>query len=173
MMRGAFGWTRSLVVLVPLLVACSGSQQNPENPSGETTETTTSDDMANADALASKPPPAATAEGGLNAAQRDQMELVLKRGGNNAKQCVETVPDGKGGKGDIKILFDGQKSRITEVTVGPPWAGTAMEACIQRTFKSEIIVPFDGDPLEVDYALDIPEKKGAAAADPKKPGKKP
>ena len=54
---------------------------------------------------------------------------------------------------------------------GPPWAGTSMESCIQRSFVGEIIVPFEGDPLEVPYDVKIPEKKGAAV-DPKKPGKK-
>lgn len=175
MMRGAFHWTRSLVALSPLILACSGSQQNVENPSGETTETTASDDMAQADALASKPPPssASTESGGLNAAQREQMELVLKRGGKKAEQCSESVPEGKGGEGEVQVLFDGQKGRITEVTVGAPWVGTPMESCIKRSFVGEIVLPFEGDPLEVPYTVKIPEKKGAAPADPKKPGKKP
>lgn len=178
MMRGALNWTRSLVALVPLLLACSGSQQNVENPSGDTTgetgETTKSDDMAQADALASKPPPSSESEsGGLNQQQREQMELVLKRGGKKAEQCSESVPDGKGGEGEVQVLFDGQKGRITEVTVGAPWAGTSMESCIKRSFVGEIILPFEGNPLEVPYSIKIPEKQGAAAADPKKPGKKP
>jgi hypothetical protein len=176
MMRGALNWTRSLVALVPLLLACSGSQQNVENPSGETTETTATDDIAQAEALGKRPPPSSSSgeeKGGLNSAQREQMELVLKRGGKKAEQCSESVPDGKGGEGEVQVLFDGQKGRITEVTVGNPWAGTSMESCIKRSFVGEIVLPFDGDPLEVPYTIKIPEKKGAAPADPKKPGKKP
>lgn len=174
--RGAFSWARSFVALVPLVLACSGSQQNVDSPSGETgtgaetsagEATSTGEDTAGG---ASSPPPASGA-GGLNKEQTEQMELVLKRGSKKAEQCSESVPDGKGGAGEVKVLFDGQKGRITEVTVGPPWAGTSMEACIKRSFVGEIILPFEGDPLEVPYDIKIPEKQGAAA-DPKA-GKKP
>ncbi|MBK8253616.1 MAG: hypothetical protein IPK82_13235 [Polyangiaceae bacterium] len=173
MVRGAISWTRWVLVLAPFMAACSGGQSNPETPTGgETTggETTASTEETSV----STPPPASTGDsggaGGLNAAQREQIEVVLKRAARNAETCTGSVPDGKGGKGEIKVLLDGQKSRITEVTVGAPWGGTAMEACIKRAFQAEIILPFDGDPLEVPYDLDIPVK--AAPADPKKPGKK-
>ncbi len=48
-----------------------------------------------------------------------------------------TVPDGKGGEGEVRVLFDGQKGRITEVTVGAPWAGTSMESCVKRSFVGD------------------------------------
>ncbi len=175
MTRGAFFWTRSLVLVVPLVLACSGGQKDAETPSGEVSGSgsdVTSDDV-NQPSLPKASPP--TESGGLNASQKEQMEVVLKRGGSAAETCSESVPDGKGGSGEIKVLFDGQKSRITEVTVGAPWAGTSMEACIKRSFVNQIIIPFDGDPLEVPYDLKIPERKTPIAPDPnaKKPGKKP
>ena len=180
MTRGAFFWTRSVrlvpALVFPLVLACSGTgQKDAEVPSGEGSGSgteITSDDV-NQPSLPKATPPAES--GGLNAMQKEQMEVVLKRGGAAAADCSESVPDGKGGDGEVKVLFDGQKSRITEVTVGAPWAGTSMEACIKRSFVGQIIVPFDGDPLEVPYDLKIPPKKGGAAPDPgaKKPGKKP
>ncbi len=176
MVRGLFSWTRSLLALVPFVIACSGSQQNPETPEGG--ETSTWKDPTEDTKWSDKPSPDTSSSGsdssegagGLNATQREQMEIVLKRGAKKAENCSESVPDGKGGAGEVKVLFDGQKGRVTDTTVGAPWAGTSMEACIKRSFVGEIIVPFEGDPLEVPYDIKIPEKKGGAA-DPKKPGK--
>jgi hypothetical protein len=178
-LRGLVPWTRSLLALVPFVIACSGSQQNPETPEGggetstwkdPTEETKWSDKPSNDTSGGSSS--GSGESGGLNATQREQMEIVLKRGAKKAENCSESVPDGKGGAGEVKVLFDGTKGRITEVTVGAPWAGTSMESCIQRSFVGEIIVPFEGDPLEVPYDVKIPEKKGGVAVDPKKPGKK-
>jgi len=176
LIRGVLHWARSFVVVVPLagslLLACSGSgQKDAEVPTGDTsggaTETSTEDTGGS---QPSTSPPAQVESGGLNATQREMMEIVLKRGGKKAEQCAVSVPDGKGGEGEVQVLFDGQKGRVTDVTVGPPWAGTSMESCIKRSFIGEIVVPFDGDPLEVPYPVKIPVK--AAAVDPKKPGKK-
>ena len=61
----------------------------------------------------------------------------------------------------------------TDVTVGAPWAGTSMESCVKRSFVGEIVMPFDGDPLEVPYTIKIPARKTPIAPDPNKPGKKP
>lgn len=182
MNHGLFLWARSLLALVPFVIACSGSQPNPDTPAnGETstadpawkdpTEETKWSDKPSPDTSGSKGSSGSGESGGLNATQREQMEIVLKRGAKKAENCSESVPDGKGGAGEVQVLFDGVKGRITEVTVGAPWAGTPMESCIKRSFVGEIIVPFEGDPLEVPYDIKIPEKKGAAP-DPKKPGKK-
>jgi hypothetical protein len=169
--RGLFFWTRSLLALVPLVLACSGPQQNTETPEGgetsswqDPTENTKWSDKPSPD-TGSKGP-VSTDTGGLNKEQREQMEVVLKRGAKKAENCSESVPDGKGGAGEVKVLFDGQKGRITDVTVGAPWAGTSMEPCLKRAWVGEIIVPFEGDPLEVPYDVKIPEKKGGTV-DPK------
>lgn len=183
MTRGAFYWTRSFVLLLPLVLACSGgNQKDAEVPTGEgsgsgseSAEGTEGSGSAESPSPHTKTQPSGGSEGsgGLNDSQKEQMEVVLKRGSKKAENCSESVPDGKGGEGEVKVLFDGQKGRVTEVTVGAPWAGTSMEACVKRAFVGEIIVPFEGDPLEVPYTIKIPERKGAPAADPKKPGKKP
>lgn len=108
--------------------------------------------------------------GGLNAEQREQMEIALRRGGEKAAQCPQSTgnEDVPRGKGEVKVTFDGKKGRITEVSVGSPWAGTAIEQCIKRSFIGEIVLPFDGDALEVPYTVEIKPKAGAAAPTPKK-----
>jgi hypothetical protein len=106
----------------------------------------------------------------LNAAQREQMEIALRRGGEKSAKCVDVVPEAPRGEGEVKVLFDGQKGRATDATVGPPFAGTPVEACIKRAFVGEIIVPFEGDALEVPYTVKLPPKQGAD--DGKKPKKK-
>ena len=176
MARGAFLWTRSLVLLFPMILACSGAQNSAETPEGGTTTEAPLDEV-NQPGLKKTPPTESSDAGGLNKEQREQMEVVLKRGASAAATCSESVPDGKGGEGELKVLFDGKVGRITEVTVGAPWAGTSMEACVKRSFVGQIIVPFEGDPLEVPYTVKIPERKSPIVADPKadpkKPGKKP
>lgn len=178
MTRGAFSWTRSLVLVLPLVLACSGGQKDAEVPTGEGSGDGTDTEAGNTDS----PPPrkkpssdsgSSQASGGLNDSQKEMMEIVLKRGSKKAENCSESVPDGKGGEGEVRVLFDGQKGRITEVTVGAPWAGTSMESCVKRSFVGEIVMPFEGDPLEVPYTIKIPERKTPLAVDPKKPGKKP
>jgi hypothetical protein len=104
----------------------------------------------------------------LNAAQREQMEIALRRGGDKSAKCVDVVADAPRGEGEVKVVFDGQKGRATDATVGPPFAGTPVEACIKRAFIGEIIVPFEGDQLEVPFTVKLPPKAG----DDKKPPKK-
>ncbi|MFO0591309.1 MAG: hypothetical protein U0441_27425 [Polyangiaceae bacterium] len=168
-----------MVVLSPFILACSGAQNSAETPAdGSGTSTEAPLDEVNQPGLVKSTPSESSDSGGLNKEQREQMEVVLKRGASAAATCSESVPDGKGGEGELKVLFDGQKGRITDVTVGAPWAGTSMEACVKRSFVNQIIVPFEGDPLEVPYTIKIPERKSPIAADPnakdpKKPGKKP
>ena len=89
------------------------------------------------------------------------MEIALRRGGDKAANCASVVPDGPKGEGEVTVTFDGKKGRSIKATVGPPFAGTAMEACIARSFVGEIVVPFDGD-LEVPYTVKVGVKGGAA-----------
>lgn len=107
----------------------------------------------------------------LTADQKAQMEIALRRGGEKAANCAKVVPDGPRGEGEVKVTFDGKKGRATEVTVGPPWAGTDVESCIKRSFVGEIIVPFEGD-LEVPYTVKLPPKPEEPGK-PGKPGAKP
>lgn len=152
------------LIAIAALAGCSGAQPNqvegsfiqPEMP------------VAKTDApVATEAKPASEDE--LTEDQKAQMEIALRRGGEKATNCAKVVPDGPRGEGEVKVTFDGKKGRATDVTVGPPWAGTDMESCIKRSFVGEIIVPFDGE-LEVPYTVKLPAKP----EDPsKKPGAKP
>jgi hypothetical protein len=161
---------QSLRALLPLLalsaVGCSGTQPKQagdenyfdQGPSGESTS----------DSSASEASSEPEESGGLNAEQKKQMEIALRRGGDKAANCPEVVPDAPTGEGEVKVVFDGQKGRVTDVEVGPPFAGTPAETCIKRAFIGEIVLPFDGDPLAVPYTVKLPPKKGPAAPEKKK-----
>jgi hypothetical protein len=153
------------LVAIAALVGCSGAPTQvegsfiqPEAPVAKTDAPAATD---------VQPPPA---EDALTPDQKAQMEIALRRGGEKAANCAKVVPDGPRGEGEVKVTFDGKKGRATDVTMGPPWAGTEMESCIKRSFVGEIIVPFDGE-LEVPYTVKLPAK----AEDPgkTKPGAKP
>lgn len=106
----------------------------------------------------------------LNKPQKEQMEIALRRGETKAAQCPDVVPGMPTGEGEVEVVFDGQKGRVTDVKVGAPFAGTPAEACVKRAFVDEIIVPFDGDPITVPFTVKIPAKAAAATPD-KKPVK--
>jgi hypothetical protein len=142
--------------------ACGGAQPEAE---GDPLMLTTAKPLATSDDPAPKKPEK-TGAAALSTDQRQQMEIALRRGGEKAAKCVDVVADAKGGEGEVKVLFDGTKGRVTEATVGAPWAGTPVESCIRRSFVGEIIMPFDGEPLEVPYTVKLQSK--APAADPKK-----
>lgn len=99
--------------------------------------------------------PKGSDSGDLSKDQEEQMEVALRRGSKKAANCAEVVPGAAGGSGEIHVLFDGQKGRVTEVTVGPPWVGTPIESCIKRSFVDEIVMPFAGDPRDVPYTIKI------------------
>jgi hypothetical protein len=139
------------------LAACAGAppkQQGEENNFTQPTKTDSDSSGDTGEATGDAP----QESGGLNEDQKKQMEIALRRGGDKAAQCptstgIEDVPRGKG---EVKVVFDGQKGRITEVTVGPPWAGGPIESCIKRSFIGEIVLPFEGEPLEVPYTVELP-----------------
>ncbi|WP_437956394.1 hypothetical protein WME76_33895 [Sorangium sp. So ce119] len=166
--------TRALLPLIILAAAaCSGAKPKQ---AGEdyNFEQAYSDEAAPAPAEADSSEAEASASqdsgGGLNADQKKQMEIALRRGGDKASNCADVVPNAPTGEGEVKVVFDGQKGRVTDVLVGPPFAGTPAEACVKRAFVGEIVLPFDGDPLEVPYTVKLPAKKaGSASSSTKKP----
>jgi hypothetical protein len=123
------------------------------------------------------PPPSKPSSGGdgptsrLNTMQKEQLDIALRRGGEKSAKCVDVVPDAPRGDGEVKVTFDGQKGRATEASVGAPFAGTPVEACIKRAFVGEIVLPFEGGPLEVPFTVKLPAKT-SAADDKKAPPKK-
>jgi hypothetical protein len=159
-----------------LVAGCAGSQAKPngeENSSDSKPADSSSSDEPKADKpeKADKPDKSSSKkDDDLNDAQREQMEIALRRGGEKAGNCDKVVPGTPTGEGEVKVTFDGKKGRATDVQVGPPWAGTAAEQCIKRAFVGEIVVPFDGE-LEVPYSVKIGGKaddKGSKAGKPKK-----
>lgn len=157
--------TASLTLVMALSIAgCSGAQTKPsgeESGLGDTPSSTT--------VAPSSPPVAPPAEDqGLNTAQKEQLEIALRRGGEKSAHCVDVVADAPRGEGEVKVTFDGKKGRAVDATVGPPFAGTPVESCIKRSFVGEIVVPFEGE-LEVPYTIKLPPKAGEdpKAKDPK------
>ena len=146
---------------IAALVGCAGAPPKQE----EATFLQADVPAATTDTPAAKDAKPASQED-LTEDQKAQMEIALRRGKEKAANCAKVVPDGPRGKGEVKVTFDGKKGRATDVTVGPPWAGTDVESCIQRSFVGEIIVPFDGE-LEVPYEVELPAK----AEEPGKAGK--
>ena len=147
------------LVLCGAFVACGGAQVEEEGLPLADVETTAA------------PPPVdkPSEEGGaagLNDAQKEQMKVALRRGGEKAQQCNKVSGTNISGEGEVQVVFDGVKGRAVDATVGAPFAGTDIEDCIKRSFVDEIIVPFDGT-LTVPYSVKI-EAKAAPAKDPKK-----
>jgi hypothetical protein len=107
-------------------------------------------------------------EDDLNDAQKGQMEVALRRGGDKSAQCFGVTEGAVAGEGEVKVTFDGKKGHTVDATVPAPWAGTPAEGCIKRAFIGEMLVPFDGT-LEVPYTIKLGPKAGAAKTkDPKK-----
>ncbi len=147
-----------LPVLALVVVGCSGAQPKQSSDENNFEQTPTGPAETPPSSVSSEP----EESGGLNTEQKQQMEVALRRGGDKAANCAEVVPDAPMGEGEVKVVFDGQKGRVTDVNVGAPFAGTPVETCIKRSFVGEIIVPFEGEPLEVPYTIKL-AKKGAAA----------
>src|SRR5262249_33799365 len=97
-----------------------------------------------------------TPEARLNEDQKAQMEVALRRGAAKVEHCDEVVANCPLGESEVQVVFDGQKGKVTDVLVtSPPFAGTPAEACIKRSFVNEIIMPFDGDPINVPFTIKI------------------
>jgi hypothetical protein len=166
--------TAAIIVVLGLNVAaCASAPPKQAGDSNTFTQPTKSDspegNSSEEGATTGEAAPPSGESGGLNEEQKKQMEIALKRGGEKAAQCPQStgIEDAPRGKHEVQVTFDGQKGRVTEVIVGPPWAGTPIEGCIKRSFIGEIVLPFDGD-LEVPYMVELPPKKDAGGAAPKK-----
>lgn len=103
---------------------------------------------------------------GLDEDQKDQMKVALRRGASKAAQCPGVVKGAATGKGDVQVVFDGQKGRASDAIVGSPFAGTEVESCIKRAFIGEIVLPFEGGNRTLTQEVEL--KAVAPAADPKK-----
>jgi hypothetical protein len=152
----------ALSVLAIVALACSGAQKEDELPLTDV-ETT------------GRPPPTEETPSGegdasdLNDAQKEQIKVALRRGGEKAAECNKVTGSSVTGEGEVQVVLDGKKGYVVDATVGAPFAGTPIEDCIKRGFIDEVLVPFDGT-LTVPYTIKIEAK--APAADPKKDPKK-
>ncbi len=154
------------LTLAGSLTGCGGDQSKADDPNsveallkgGAAPSATPSGDGEDKPKWSDKASNKATDEE-LNEAQKTQMEIALRRGGDKAANCASVVPDSAKGDGEVKVTFNGKKGRATDVAVGAPWAGTDAEACIKRAFVGEIIVPFEGE-LEVPYTVHVGPKGG-------------
>ena len=148
-------------VAVGALAGCGGAQKPDDPNSVEALLAAPPTATAAADTDAPPPKPAASKDEDLNDAQKEQMEVALRRGGDKAANCSSVVPDALKGDGEVKVTFDGKKGRAVDVSVPAPWAGTDAEGCIKRAFIGEIIVPFEGT-LEVPYGIHVGPKADAS-----------
>lgn len=82
---------------------------------------------------------------------------VLERGERKAQECG--AMGAPVGEGEVTVVFDGEKGRVTEVELGYPYADASEQAqkCIKNAFMGEMIPPFDGMHKET-HAFTISEK---------------
>jgi hypothetical protein len=83
-----------------------------------------------------------------------QFEIALRRGETKAKNCFQVLQIPPRGAVKLSVVFDGNKGRLTETVVQAPYADTAIEACLKRSFIGEIVLPFDGEPRTVKVTFD-------------------
>lgn len=167
------------LALASAVVACGGDQKRtyaeegwdkpPAKPSeSESSSSSTSDSSSKGDGTEETKWTGAAEPTKLNEDQIKQMEIALKRGSTKAANCATVVENAPTGEGTVDVTFDGKIGKITEVEVGPPFAGTAVESCIKRSFIGEYCLPFDGDPKVVHYKVKLPAKAAPAQAPKKK-----
>lgn len=95
----------------------------------------------------------------LNDDQEKQISIALSRGEKKAANCSQVVDNAPTGEGEVKVTFDGKIGKATETEVLPPFAGTAVETCIKRSFVGEYCLPFEGEPLVRRHKIKLPPKK--------------
>lgn len=141
-----------------------GSEDNWEKPAPKT-EDTASSDTGSSD-TGETAAPESSGDPGFNEEQTKQIEIALRRGQTKASNCSTVVPDAPSGEGEVELTLDGKIGKITEATVGAPFAGSPVETCIKRSFIGEYILPFEGDQKVIKYKVKL------AAKAPETPPKK-
>lgn len=95
----------------------------------------------------------------LNEDQEKQISIALTRGEKKAANCSQVVDNAPTGDGEVKVTFDGKIGKATDAEVLAPFAGTAVETCIKRSFIGEYCLPFEGEPIVRKHAIKLPPKK--------------
>ena len=151
----------SVFTVIALLAGCGGKGKPADEPASEPKEESVSD---------------AEVEQYLEESRvkidEEAAQIALDRGGRKVAQCNETA-EAPAGKGDVTVVFDGTKGRVTDVELGMEWNTLPDRAqeCIKNAFIGEIIPPFEGEEKKV-YTVEIPEK-GAKTDDKAGGAKKP
>ncbi|UQA62299.1 hypothetical protein [Polyangium aurulentum] len=141
-----------------------GSEDNWEKPPPKTEDTASSDTGSSDTGEAAAPE--SSGDPGFNEEQTKQIEIALRRGQTKASNCSTVVPDAPSGEGEVELTLDGKIGKITEASVGAPFAGSPVETCIKRSFIGEYILPFEGDQKVIKYKVKL------AAKAPETPAKK-
>jgi hypothetical protein len=70
---------------------------------------------------------------------------ILKRGARKAEECGKSA-NAPSGEGEVEVVFDGQKGRVTDVVLAYPWADApeGAQACLKNAFLDEKVPPFEG-----------------------------
>jgi hypothetical protein len=95
----------------------------------------------------------------LNEDQEKQIAIALNRGEKKAANCSQVVDNAPTGEGVVKVTFDGKIGKAMDAEVLAPFAGTAVETCIKRSFIGEYCLPFEGEPIVRRHPIKLPPKK--------------
>ncbi len=155
------------LALAALLGACGGQPKQvgddygfdskPAKPSSDTGDSSSTSNSAAAD-----PPEKWTGASEpmkLNEDQEKQMSIALTRGEKKAANCSQVVDNAPTGEGVVKVTFDGKIGKAVDAEVLAPFAGTAVETCIKRSFIGEYCLPFEGEPIVRRHPIKLPAKK--------------
>lgn len=148
------------IALLALVVGCAGSQPKDDDEIAIPLTSSTVEAKA--------PPPIEEKPADeLNQDTKDQIKVALRRGGEKAAECNKVSKSNVVGTGTVDVVVDGAIGKVTDATVGAPFAGTAVEECIKRAFINEYALTFNGK-LTIPYEV----KLEGTAVDPKKDPKK-
>ncbi len=155
------------LALAALVGACGGApKQVGDDNSWETKPAKSSSDSgdssSNSGSSSADPPEkwtGATEPMKLNQEQEAQMVVALSRGEKKAANCSQVVDNAPTGEGVVKVTFDGKIGKATDAEVLAPFAGTAVESCIKRSFIGEYCLPFEGEPIVRRHPIKLPAKK--------------
>ena len=114
-------------------------------------------------------------DGELSEDTQAQIKVALRRGGEKASQCNAVTNSNVVGEGEVEVVVDGKIGKVIDASVGAPFAGTSVEACIKRsfideyglTFEGQLTLPYKITPTENKNFVD-PKKKDPTKKDPKK-----
>lgn len=130
------------------LVACGGKGKPPEEPAPKRSGEDAVTDAEVEEYL----------EESRVTIDEEAAQIALDRGGRKVKECGQTS-GAPPGKGEVTVIFDGTKGRVTDVELGMEWATLPARAqdCIKNAFVGEIVPPFEGEEKKI-YTVEIPEE---------------